>query len=106
MSPPPTAERRLLQCALLLDTDAEIAEETGLSRDTIRTQWRSIFARVARTAPSLLPSSDLDSEEVRGPNKRRKLLQYINSHLEELRPSPPHRRGSPSLGDAAGTSLR
>lgn len=99
------AERRLLQCALLLDTDAEIADETGLSRDTIRTQWRSIFDRVARTAPSLLPSSDLDAEEVRGPNKRRKLLQYINSHLEELRPSSPRRRGSPSLGDAAGTRL-
>ena len=71
--------------ALVGSTDAESATALGISVETVRKRWRSIFERVARMNPTLLPRSD-GEEAKRGPEKRGALLQYLDEHLEELRP--------------------
>lgn len=89
-SPPPLrlhfspAERRVLERALLNEPD--IAASLGVSSDTIKKTWRSIYERVSRHAQYLIPASDLNMSGSRGQEKRRYLLDYLRTHLEELRP--------------------
>ena len=82
------AEQRLLRCALLYETDDDIGRELGLSRDTLRKQWRSIFERVLCVDPMFFPDDahSLEDSMVRGRGKRRHLLQYLRMYLEEVRP--------------------
>ncbi|HEY3498119.1 MAG TPA: hypothetical protein VGK73_25650 [Polyangiaceae bacterium] len=90
-APPPrfgfsASEQETLQFALLGYTDAEIARQFEISLDTVRKRWRSIFGRVADQAGiSIMPRTDGDPSK-RGPEKRGALLNYLNGHLEELRP--------------------
>ena len=84
------AERRMLAQALQGLTDVELAARLDVSMPTIKTRWRAIYQRVGRTAPDLLPARDgADRPAVRGPEKRRRVLEYVRRHAEELRPSPP-----------------
>jgi DNA-binding CsgD family transcriptional regulator len=78
-------ERELLMRAIVGSTDTESATALGISVETVRKRWRSVFERVARMNPALLPRSD-GEEAKRGPEKRGALLQYLDEHLEELRP--------------------
>jgi hypothetical protein len=78
------AERKLLQCALLYESDEEIAADLGLSLDTLRKHWRSIYQRVLVVDPAFFP--DEPEKNGRGRGKRRRLLHYLNQHMEELRP--------------------
>lgn len=83
------AEQRLLLLALRGRTDDKLAGDLELSPSTIKNMWRSIFERVERRFPSLLPSasSTLDGAEVRrGKEKRERLLTYLREHPEDLRP--------------------
>ena len=52
----------------------------------VKQTWRTIFDRVARRAPQVMPSNDLEQSGRRGVEKRRHLLDYLRAHLEELRP--------------------
>ncbi|HSJ13814.1 MAG TPA: hypothetical protein VK939_05335 [Longimicrobiales bacterium] len=81
------AEQKLLRFALTGKTDVELASSLGLSLPTIKSRWRSIHLRAARALPSVLPPDcpDIDSGH-RGREKRRRLLYYLRSHPEELRP--------------------
>jgi len=88
--PPPKlgfspGERELLMRAILGSSDMESARSLGISVETVRKRWRSVFERVASADAALLPRSDSE-EEKRGPEKRGALLQYLDEHLEELRP--------------------
>jgi hypothetical protein len=86
------AEQKLLFCALLHETDEDIAGDLGLSPDTLRKQWRSIYERVLSADPLFFP--DEPERNGRGREKRRHLLRYLRLHMEELRPhrEPPSRR--------------
>lgn len=88
------AEKRLLQHARHGLTDSELATTMGVALLTIKSQWRAVYARVARVAPGLL--GDTRTEHLqsihRGQEKRRRLLDYLQRHPEELRPSLYERR--------------
>jgi hypothetical protein len=79
------AERHLLERALLNEADPDIAQSFGVSPDAVKKTWTSIFARVARVAPFLMPG-DPHASGTRGEEKRRHVLDYVRTHLEELRP--------------------
>lgn len=82
------AEQEMLRYALLGRSDEELAQALCLSQAAIRKRWLSIFGRVARVAPTLLPqpSESASGDQKRGSGKRHHLLSYLRSHLEELRP--------------------
>jgi hypothetical protein len=77
------AEQRMLRQAIFGYTDVELARRLGLAPPTIKNRWRSLYDRLGRVAPDLLESH---SDAARGPEKRRRLLEYLRRHPEELRP--------------------
>jgi hypothetical protein len=79
------AEQRLLLAALAGKTDAELSTDLGLSIEAIKKRWMSIFERVEQFKPGILRPSDAESEG-RGPQKRHRVVAYIRTHPEELRP--------------------
>jgi hypothetical protein len=92
-SPPvilfPAAERRMLEQALNGLSDEELAAELGLSINTVKRMWKSVYARSAERAPHVMlsdPGHGPAERRVRGAEKRRHLLLYIREHPEELRP--------------------
>jgi hypothetical protein len=78
------AEQKLLQWALMYDRDEEIARDLKMSLDAVRKHWRSICERVQRVEPLFF--AEEPREGSRGRGKRRHLLQYLLTHMEELRP--------------------
>jgi hypothetical protein len=82
------AEQSTLARALLGWIDGEIANDLGVSVETIRKRWRAIFERVSDR--ELLTDPDPTDPPLirvsRGPEKRRLVLQYLATHPEELRP--------------------
>jgi hypothetical protein len=79
------AEQNLLAAALAGKTDAELSEDLGLSIEAIKKRWMSIFDRIDEFKPEILSRSEADSDG-RGPQKRHRVVAYIRSHPEELRP--------------------
>jgi len=79
------AEQRLLAAALVGKTDAELSADLGLSIEAIKKRWISIFERVEQFRPGILSTSGADSDG-RGPQKRHRVVAYIRTHPEELRP--------------------
>jgi hypothetical protein len=81
------AERRLLDLAVDGLSDGEIAAELGVSANTIKQSWRSIYERTMRKVPLALGAAGQSSlAGVRGQEKRRHLLTYLRDHPQELRP--------------------
>jgi len=78
-------ERRVLEGAILNESDLQIAERLGMSVDSVKKAWRNIYARAGREVRSLMPPSNSDSG-IRGQEKRRHILEYVRVHPEELRP--------------------
>ena len=79
------AEQKLLSAALSGKTDAELSVELGLSIEAAKKRWLSIFARADQFMPELLRQTEADGDG-RGPQKRHRVLAYIRTHPEELRP--------------------
>jgi hypothetical protein len=79
------AEQKLLAAALVGKTDAELSAELELSIEAIKKRWMSIFDRIDEFKPEILSRSDADSDG-RGPQKRHRVVAYIRTHPEELRP--------------------
>lgn len=79
------AEQALLAEALSGKTDAELSASLGLSLEATKKRWLSVFARVGQFKPEILSESRADGD-VRGPQKRHRIVAYIRSHPEELRP--------------------
>jgi hypothetical protein len=88
------AERRILERALLNESDVAIAAALGISRNAVMKTWRGIYDRVDRRLPQLIPTGGT-TEGSRGQEKRRHLLLYRRTHLEELRPGRLDRVGHP-----------
>ena len=82
------AEQRVLMRTLLDETDDTIAAVLRVSRDAVKKTWRRIYQRVAAVDPMLLDggAERPDSDDVRGREKRQRLIRYLRYHLEELRP--------------------
>ena len=87
-------EKRLLRHALLGLTDPELAGGLGIALPTVKSHWRAIYDRVARIVPELLPEVHpaIEGSAIRGQEKRRRLLEYLRRHPEELCPGLDKRR--------------
>jgi hypothetical protein len=83
------AEQKLLELALLNESDLEISEGLGVSLDAVKKTWRRAYQRAARSAPHLLGSGEEIDGNSRGVEKRRHLLEYVRIHPEELRAHNP-----------------
>jgi hypothetical protein len=79
------AEQRVLTAALAGKTDSELSADLGLSIEAIKKRWMSIFDRVVEFKPEILERAESDSD-ARGPQKRHRVVAYIRTHPEELRP--------------------
>jgi len=79
------AEQDLLIAALSGKTDAELSSELGLSLEAVKKRFLSIYARVDQFKPEIVDQPSAESE-VRGPQKRHRVLAYVRAHPEELRP--------------------
>lgn len=85
------AEQRLLIFALLGASDRELARDLEVSLETVRSTWRTIYTRVGRVLPRLLHGTEAEGRDaavraVRGEEKRRRILDYVRQHMEEVRP--------------------
>ena len=78
------AEQALLDTALGGGTDRDLARALGLALPTVKSRWRQIYERVAVVDPELLPGRQ-ETDGRRGDEKRRRLIEYLRHHLEELR---------------------
>lgn len=77
------AQVAILREAVFGLTDLEIADRLGVSHEAVKKRWQSIYDRVQRHLPGLLP---LPKPGSRGAEKRRILLTYLSEHPEELLP--------------------
>ena len=90
------AEKLLLQRGLAGESDQEMASYLKLSIWTVKKGWQRIYARVEKKDPGLMASGKTagkPGEEASWAQRRRKLLEYLRTHMEEIRPGPPPRRG-------------
>jgi hypothetical protein len=78
-------EQTLLAAALDGKTDAELSADLGLSIEAIKKRWISVFARIDEFKPEILSGTEAGSDR-RGPQKRHRVVAYVRSHPEELRP--------------------
>jgi hypothetical protein len=60
----------------------------------VKARWRTIYDRVDAVAGALMPpaADGRNSSTRRGPEKRRRVLEHLRQHPEELRPSLLRRR--------------
>jgi hypothetical protein len=82
-------EQILLRHALTGFTDEDLAATLDLSLSTIKKRWRAIYDTAAACIEDLLPPASLAHDQARGAEKRRRLLDYLRHHPEELRPALP-----------------
>jgi DNA-binding CsgD family transcriptional regulator len=79
------AEQSLLIAALDGKTDTELSDCLGISVEAVKKRWMSVFGRIEDFRPGLLSGADADGLR-RGPQKRHRVLAYVRTHPEELRP--------------------
>lgn len=79
------AEQELLAAALDGKTDAELAQQLEVSVEAVKKRWMSVFARVEAFKPEILAEAGVEGRH-RGPQKRHRVLAYVRTHREELRP--------------------
>jgi len=82
------AEQRLLAKAIDGLTDQQIAEVLGLSLNTLKSTWRSIYDRVETSVPHALTNGgDTGANgNGRGIEKRRSVIAFVEAHPQEIRP--------------------
>jgi len=76
-------EQQLLELALEGCDDESVAKSLFVTVPAIKRRWENIFRRVAAIRPDLSP---LDGDGRRGIQKRQRVVAYVRSHPEELRP--------------------
>jgi len=80
------AEQRVALNALDGASDQAIAVTLGLSRDTVRSNWRSIYRRLEDALPDLARTGHPGAGATRGRERRRIAIEYLRQNLHELRP--------------------
>ena len=102
--PPPArlgltpAEQRVALHALRGASDRAIAAALGLSTETVRSNWRSIYQRLTHMLADVETPARQADDASRGLEKRRVAIEYLRQNMHELRPtlrSP--RRNHPRL---------
>jgi DNA-binding CsgD family transcriptional regulator len=84
---------RVAELALWNLDDEGVARQMGIAPATVRRHWRTIFERldvidVLKSERQVLAASSVGSlPEQRGPERRRKVLDYLRTHLQEIRPA-------------------
>ena len=78
------SDQQLLVAALRGATDQELTSVLGFTLSAVKARWRSTIARVEESMPDLV--RDVFNHEGRGTQKRHRVLDYVRSHPEELRP--------------------
>jgi hypothetical protein len=76
-------EQEFLELALGGEDDESVAKSSFVTVPAIKRRWATIFQRVGAIRPDICP---LDGEGTRGTQKRQRILHYLRSHPEELRP--------------------
>jgi hypothetical protein len=77
-------EQELLEAALTGLADPAIARSLFVSPSAIKRRWAAIFEKVSAVRPDMSP---FDNEGgTRGGEKRAPILNYVRSHMEEIRP--------------------
>jgi DNA-binding CsgD family transcriptional regulator len=92
------AEQRVVLRALRGASDRAIAEALGLSTETVRSSWRSIYQRLTHVLADVEAPAHQPGDASRGLEKRRVAIEYLRQNMHELRPtlrSP--RRNRPRL---------
>lgn len=80
------SQQNQLRLALWHLSDEAIAAEAGISVNTVRKRWDEIFRRAEATDPELFGRQGPKTDRTRGPDRRRSLMAYLATHMEELRP--------------------
>ena len=81
-------EKDVLERALLGETDQEIARSLHYTVWAVKKRWQGIYEKVGKTNAALFASKDPGgSEENQKVERRRFLLDYLRTHLEEVRPT-------------------
>jgi len=88
------SEQRVALRALDGASDQAIAESLGLSSETVRSCWRSVYHRLAPEIPQFDSGGRDGSGLTRGVEKRRIAIDYLRQNLHELRPYEIQRTGS------------
>jgi hypothetical protein len=89
-----SGEKKLLHRALLGDSDSDLARSLSTSVWTVKKRWQSIYGKVQKTCPSLLEKKAGSGGSAQA-KRRRKLLDYLRQHMEEIRPLEDPPRTSP-----------
>ena len=91
-----SAEQRIALQALDGASDRSVAETLGLSGETVRSNWRSIYRRLAWELPGMEELTPRGGSATRGLEKRRVAIEYLRQNMHELRPLPalPRHAGS------------
>jgi DNA-binding CsgD family transcriptional regulator len=84
-----SAEQRVVLRALDGAPDQAIADAIGLSRETVRSNWRSIYRRLGSVLPEIAQANG-DGEGSRGAERRRAAIEYLRQNMHELRPWSRH----------------
>ena len=84
-------EQKLLLWAFSGDTDAEVSAALHAAPVTIKKRWQSIYERVEAISPEMLGGAE-NKKGKRGLEKKRRLLNYLRHHMEELRPLLPQKK--------------
>jgi hypothetical protein len=79
------SQKKLLVAALREAENVELVDTLCRTPAAIKRTWMGIFEKCAQHAPLLLPTT---KGSLRGQQKRHKVMAYIRSHPEELRPFP------------------
>jgi DNA-binding CsgD family transcriptional regulator len=81
-----TAEQRVVLRALDGASDQAIATSLGLSPETVRSNWKSIYQRLAALVPGLVGTAAASDGATRGTERRRAAIEYLRQNMHELRP--------------------
>ena len=81
------AEQRVVLRALDGASDRMIADALGLSTETVRSNWRSVYRRLDHVLAGIGSAAGPGDDAARGLEKRRVAIEYLRQNMHELRPS-------------------
>ena len=82
-------EKDMLALTLEGKIDLEIAKSLHLSLWTVKKRWQGVYRKVDRRDPTLLkpgPSASTGPKGSKDLQRRRRLMEYLRHHMEEIRP--------------------
>jgi hypothetical protein len=80
------SEQRLLLLAIDGLNDVEVATALGISKDAVKSTWKTIYGHVEDVMPVLFAGHDVGDGSSRGAEKRRRVVSHVRANLQELRP--------------------